>query len=79
MPKVNLVTNTRANFGYIPPKYKGAKFEKSFFRNTQNLWSNLPKNIQAKIYPISKWKLNKNLNHLDSNTFPREQNLVIVF
>ena len=48
MPKVNLVTNTRANFGQIPPKYKGAKFEKSFFRNTQNLWSNLPKNIQAK-------------------------------
>ena len=31
MPKVNLITNTRANFGYIPPKYKGAKFEKFFF------------------------------------------------
>ena len=48
MPKVNLNTNTRANFGYIHPKYKGAKFEKSFFRNTLKLWTNLPKNIQTK-------------------------------
>ena len=48
MPKVNFNTNTRANFGYIHPKYKGAKFEKSFFRNTLKLWTNLPKNIQTK-------------------------------
>ena len=48
MPKVNLITNTRANFGYIPPKYKGAKFEKSFFRNTQKLWSNLQKKYPGK-------------------------------
>ena len=45
MPKVNLNTNTRENFGYIHPKYKDAKFEKSFFRTTQKLWTNLSKDI----------------------------------
>ena len=48
MPKTNFEMNiqTRSNFGYIPSKYKGANFEKSFFPNTLKLWNSLPKTVQ---------------------------------
>ena len=36
MPKDNLNTNTRANFGYIHPRYRGAKFEKFFSETLKN-------------------------------------------
>ena len=48
MPKLDFenTCNTRSNGGYIPFKYKGAIFEKSFFPNTLKLWNVLPKSIQ---------------------------------
>ena len=50
MPKVNFDINlqTRSINGYIPSKYKGANFEKSFFPNTLKLWNSLPKNVLTK-------------------------------
>ena len=50
MPKVNFgnLTQTRSNIGYIPYKFKGVNFEKSFFPNTLKLWKKLPKNIKSK-------------------------------
>ena len=42
------MTQTRSNIGYIPYKFKGANFEKSFFPNTLKLWKKLPKNIKSK-------------------------------
>ena len=50
MPKVNFenISKTRSNIGYIPQRFKGANFEKSFFPNTLKLWNKLPKEIQSK-------------------------------
>ena len=50
MPKLDFenTCNTRSNGGYIPFKYKGATFEKSFFPNTLKLWNLLPKTVQHK-------------------------------
>ena len=39
---------TRSKGGYIPSKFKGNSFEKSFFPNTLKLWNSLPKDIQYK-------------------------------
>ena len=62
MPKVNLTkTNTRAKFGYVAEKYKGANFEKSFFPNTQKLWTNLSKNTQVKNLPDFKLNIKQTL------------------
>ena len=50
MPKLDYenTCNTRSNGGYIPLRYKGACFEKSFFPTTLKLWNLLPKDIQHK-------------------------------
>ena len=50
MPKLDYenTCNTRSKGGYIPFRYKGACFDKSFFPNTLKLWNVLPKNIQHK-------------------------------
>ena len=39
---------TRSNGGYIPFKFKGNKFNNSFFPNTSKMWNFLPKEIQYK-------------------------------
>ena len=50
MPKANFGQNrkTRSKIGYVPDKFKGANFEKSFFPNTLKLWNRLPKEVQSK-------------------------------
>ena len=57
MPKVNLnSTNTRAKFGYIPQKYKGAKFEKSFSQILKNSGQICLKIFKQKISLSLNWK-----------------------
>ena len=50
MPKLDYdrTCNTRSNGGYTPFKFKGNKFNNSFFPNTSKIWNSLPKNIQFK-------------------------------
>ena len=50
MPKLDLekTCNTRSKGGYIPFKYKGDKFNNSFFPNTLKIWNALPSHIQFK-------------------------------
>ena len=46
--KIRFWKHLQSNGGYIPFKYKGASFEKSFFPNTLKLWNLLPKTVQHK-------------------------------
>ena len=48
MPKLDYERTcvTRSKGGYIPFKYKGDKFNLSFFPNTFKIWNSLPKKIQ---------------------------------
>ena len=50
MPKLDFEKTclTRSKGGYIPSKFKGTTFEKSFFPNTLKLWNSLPKDVQFK-------------------------------
>ena len=50
MPKLDFERTcvTRSKGGYIPFKFKGDKFNNSFFPNTLKMWNSLPKNIQHK-------------------------------
>ena len=50
MPKLDFekTWKTRSKGGYIPFKYKGDKFNNSFFPNTLKIWNALPRNIQFK-------------------------------
>jgi hypothetical protein len=50
MPKLDFekTCKTRSKGGYIPFKYKGDKFNNSFFPNTLKIWNALPRNIQFK-------------------------------
>ena len=50
MPQLDFekTCNTRSKGGYIPFKYKGEKFNNSFFPNTLKIWNDLPRHIQAK-------------------------------
>ena len=50
MPKRDLENNmnTRSKGGYIPFKFSGSKFKKSFFPHTANLWNSLPKPVKCK-------------------------------
>ena len=42
------IKKTRSKIGYVPDRFKGANFEKSFFPNTLKLWNRLPKEVQSK-------------------------------
>ena len=50
MPKLDIKRKcvSRSKGGYIPFKFKGDKFNTSFFPNTLILWNNLSKTIQYK-------------------------------
>ena len=50
MPKLDLEKTclTRSKGGYIPQKFKGTTFEKSFFPSTLKRWNSLSKDIQCK-------------------------------
>ena len=48
MPKPDFENryNTRHKGGYVPFKYIGSKFKRSFFAHTTQLWNSLPKNVK---------------------------------
>ena len=61
MPQPNIETrvNTRSKGGYIPFKYAGSKFKRSFFPHTTQLWNSLPNNVKCKSVPDFKDYINQ--------------------
>ena len=61
MPQPDLENrfNTRNKGGYIPFKYIGSKFRRSFFPYTTQLWNSLPKNVKCKSVPDFKEFVNQ--------------------
>ena len=47
-PDIEHKYNVRSKWGFMPFKHSGLKFRKSFFPHTNQLWNNLPQNVQCK-------------------------------
>ena len=58
-PDIGNKFNTRSKGGYIPFKYVGSKFKRSFFPHTTQLWNSLPKNVKCKSVPDFKDYINQ--------------------
>ena len=47
-PDIENRVNTRSKGGYIPFRYFGSNFNKSFFPHTAHLWNSLPKSVKCR-------------------------------